>query len=127
MTELHYNSEKNYYYGELNFSQIIQQKNVEIGNLFYLNESGFYIDWSMSDFGFGQFSVGYQQEENLWYIDNECMGIQTCSMIVDTLEKAIHYSQNEKLIQKLNIFLEKMNAPSLQIGLKNIWNKAKLD
>jgi hypothetical protein len=127
MIELHYNSEKNYYYGGLNFSQMIQQKNVEIGNLFYLSENGFYIDWSMSDFGFGQFSIGYHQEENVWYIDNESMGIQTCSIIVDTLEKAIHHSQNEKLIQQLNIFLEKMNAPSLQIGLKNIWNQAKLD
>lgn len=124
---IHYHSEKNYFYGELEFSQVIEQKEVAIGSLYSFHENGFYIDWGISQFGFGQFSMGYSLKEKMWYINNECMGPNTCSMIVDTLEKAIRLLDDDKLTAMLNIFLKKLQANSLAEGLHKIWNQAKLD
>lgn len=123
--KIYYDLEKNYFYGKIYFSQVIEEKEINIDYLYFFNENGFNINWSISQFGFGQFSIEYNSKEKTWYIDNEFMEFKICSMLVDTLEKAIFILNDEKLNNALLIFLKKLKSSSLKEGLKKIWKKSK--
>lgn len=123
-----------YFKGELNYEKEFSLKDrsgnntqVEIAHIFSFHEKGMYFDWGMSACGFGQYSMSLS--DNGWHIDNECMGLHSCQMFLETLEEAIIQQNNDQLMYQLNKLKYNLSpeCSSLAEGLTLIWKEATKD
>lgn len=119
---------KKYFSGKLDYVKQypdeISMNEVEIGEVISLSETGFYIDWGISNCGYGQYSMSYK--DGKWSIMNECMGINSCSLILETLEEGLLTLGNPKInyiLSKLKYNMS-IECRNLKQGLTLIWENA---
>lgn len=82
---------KSHLNGWLNYKHVINLDNSEIkiliDSVMNLSNNYIYFNWSISKLGFGEFSL--YLEDDIWFINNECLNVETCAMLLEALEAGV--------------------------------------
>ena len=90
---------KSHLNGWLNYKHVINLDNSEIkiliDSVMHLSNNYIYFNWSMSKLGFGEFSL--YLEDDIWFINNECLSVETCAMLLEALEAGVLLEEDKEV------------------------------
>lgn len=115
--------------GTFNYKEIVdfkgEQRTITICHIFHFNENSFYIDYKMSNFGIGQFSM-YCSHDGEALIGNEETSLYTSMVILKVLDNGLKKQKNPEIDYLLSKFLYNIDPECLSLdhAINMLWKYA---